>query len=33
MEALFRFLAENSFLLLFFTVAMAVVVGKFSVKG
>src|SRR5262245_59621703 len=33
MEPFFRFLAANPFILLFFTVGMAVWVGKFSVKG
>ena len=33
MEPFFRFLAANPFILLFFTVGMAVLVGKFSVKG
>jgi putative transport protein len=33
MQAFFQFLADNPYILLFFTVGMAVVVGKFSVKG
>lgn len=33
MEALFKWLAENPFALLFITVGLAVWVGKFSVKG
>jgi putative transport protein len=33
MQAFFEFLATNPYILLFFTVGMAVVVGKFSVKG
>src|SRR5512136_1546611 len=33
MEALFEFLKTNPFLLLFLTVGLAVLVGKFSVKG
>ena len=33
MEALFKFLAANPFILLFFTVGLAVWVGRFSVKG
>jgi putative transport protein len=33
MEAFFKFLAANPFLLLFLTVGLAVWVGKFSVKG
>ena len=33
MQAFFEFLAENPYILLFFTVGMAVWVGKFSVKG
>jgi putative transport protein len=33
MQAFFQFLADNPYVLLFFTVGMAVLVGKFSVKG
>ena len=33
MEAFFKYLAANPFLLLFLTVGLAVWVGKFSVKG
>lgn len=33
MHAFFEFLGANPYILLFFTVGMAVVVGKFSVKG
>jgi putative transport protein len=33
MQAFFQFLADNSYILLFLTVGLAVVVGKFSVKG
>lgn len=33
MQAFFEFLGGNPYILLFFTVGMAVVVGKFSVKG
>jgi len=33
MQAFFQFLADNPYVLLFFTVGMAVFVGKFSVKG
>lgn len=33
MEAIFKFLASNPFVLLFLTVGLAVWVGKFSVKG
>ena len=33
MQGFFQFLAENPYILLFFTVGMAVWVGKFSVKG
>src|SRR4249919_3801709 len=33
MQAFFQFLQENPYILLFFTVGMAVWVGKFSVKG
>ena len=33
MQAFFQFLASNPYILLFFTVGMAVFVGKFSVKG
>jgi putative transport protein len=33
MEAFFKYLAANPFLLLFLTVGLAVLVGKFSVKG
>ena len=33
MQAFFQFLADNPYILLFFTVGMAVWVGKFSVKG
>ena len=33
MEAFFKFLSANPFLLLFLTVGLAVLVGKFSVKG
>ena len=33
MGAFFKFLAENPFILLFFTVGLAVWVGRFSVKG
>jgi putative transport protein len=33
MEAIFKFLAANQFLLLFLTVGLAVWVGRFSVKG
>ncbi|MBO9716563.1 MAG: hypothetical protein J7507_07090 [Pseudoxanthomonas sp.] len=33
MQAFFQFLADNPYILLFFTVGMAVVVGKFAVKG
>jgi len=33
MQAFFQFLADNPYILLFFTVGMAVLVGKFSVKG
>jgi len=33
MEAFFKFLGANPFLLLFITVGLAVWVGKFSVKG
>ena len=33
MESFFTFLGENPYILLFFTVGMAVWVGKFSVKG
>ena len=33
MEAIFKFLAANPFMLLFITVGLAVWVGKFSVKG
>jgi putative transport protein len=33
MQAFFQFLADNPYILLFFTVGMAVFVGKFSVKG
>src|SRR5687768_8298328 len=33
MAAFFGFLSTNPYILLFFTVGMAVVVGKFSVKG
>jgi len=33
MQAFFQFLADNPYILLFFTVGMAVFAGKFSVKG
>ncbi|GAA5076509.1 aspartate:alanine exchanger family transporter [Lysobacter panacisoli] len=33
MQGFFQFLADNPYILLFFTVGMAVLVGKFSVKG
>jgi putative transport protein len=33
MQAFFQFLADNPYILLFFTVGMAVLAGKFSVKG
>jgi len=33
MEALFKFLAQNPFLLLFLTIALAVWIGRFTVKG
>ena len=33
MQGFFQFLADNPYILLFFTVGMAVWVGKFSVKG
>ncbi|HEX4524510.1 MAG TPA: transporter, partial [Casimicrobiaceae bacterium] len=33
MEALFKFLAANPFILLFATVGLAILVGRFSVKG
>jgi len=33
MQAFFQFLADNPYVLLFFTVGMAVLVGKFSIKG
>src|SRR6187397_1311552 len=33
MQGFFQFLSENPYILLFFTVGMAVWVGKFSVKG
>ncbi|MGH8038162.1 MAG: aspartate:alanine exchanger family transporter [Stenotrophomonas sp.] len=33
MQGYFQFLADNPYILLFFTVGMAVLVGKFSVKG
>ncbi len=33
MQAFFQFLGDNPYILLFFTVGMAVVVGKFSLKG
>ncbi|MDR7135273.1 putative transport protein [Lysobacter niastensis] len=33
MQAFFQFLADNPYILLFFTVGMAVWVGKFAVKG
>ena len=33
MEAFFKFLAANPFILLFFTVGLAIWVGRFSVKG
>ena len=33
MQGFFQFLADNPYILLFFTVGMAVVVGKFSIKG
>ena len=33
MHAFFEFLRQNPYILLFFTVGMAVFVGKFSVKG
>ncbi len=33
MQAFFQFLQDNPYILLFFTVGMAVWVGKFSVKG
>ncbi len=33
MQAFFQFIADNPYILLFFTVGMAVLVGKFSVKG
>src|SRR4249919_2897536 len=33
MQAFFQFLQENPYILLFFTVGMAVWVGKFSIKG
>ena len=33
MQAFFQFLASNPYILLFFTVGLSVVVGKFSVKG
>src|SRR5688572_144267 len=33
MQAFFQFLGDNPYILLFFTVGMAVWVGKFSVKG
>jgi len=33
MQAFFEFLQKNPYILLFFTVGMAVVVGKFNVKG
>jgi len=33
MQAFFQFLADNPYILLFFTVGMAVFVGKFAVKG
>ena len=33
MQALFEFLRDNPFLLLFLTVGLAVWVGRFSVKG
>ena len=33
MQGFFQFLSENPYILLFFTVGMAVLVGKFAVKG
>ena len=33
MQAFFKFLADNPYILLFFTVGMAVWVGKFAIKG
>ena len=33
MEAIFKFLGTNPFLLLFLTVGLAVWVGRFSIKG
>lgn len=33
MQSFFQFLADNPYILLFLTIAMAVVAGKFSVKG
>jgi putative transport protein len=33
MQSFFQFLAANPYILLFFTIGMAVVVGRFSVKG
>ena len=33
MQAFFQFIADNPYILLFFTVGMAVLVGRFSVKG
>lgn len=33
MQGFFQFLADNPYILLFFTVGMAVLVGKFAVKG
>jgi putative transport protein len=33
MEAIFKFLGANPFLLLFITVGLAVWVGRFSLKG
>ena len=33
MQTFFQFLLDNPYILLFFTVGMAVWVGKFSIKG
>ena len=33
MESFFKFLAANPYILLFFTVGLAVWIGKFSIKG
>src|SRR5215510_460741 len=33
MQALFQYLAGNAYILLFLTIGLAVLVGKFSIKG